>query len=194
MASITPRARVIEDSVHLEKNISTYLCLLLGIDLKTTKLFKSEAMSFDVKLNLLLELNYFDKLKREKFRRFSEIRNKFAHLADVITFTDCYERLGGIENHFKRWYPSAAIKKSGEDLNKEYYNLLKTDLFEDITDFTEYFDSTKKKELEVKEKAERYSLILKEMNKLAKTGTEQRRIFQYIKRRVQETMRNSFEY
>ncbi|SFH46387.1 hypothetical protein [Pedobacter insulae] len=191
MATITARARVIEDSVHLEKNISTYLCLLLGIDIKTTKLFRSESMSFDVKLNLLLELKYFDKLKREKFKRFSEIRNKFAHLADVITFSDCYQRLDGILNHFKRWYPEIALKKNGEELNKEYYNQLKADLFNDITHFSDYFESSRKKQLDIAEKAKKYSLLLKAMNELAKKGTEQRMIFDYIKRRVQETFRNS---
>nr|WP_315422983.1 hypothetical protein [uncultured Pedobacter sp.] len=189
----TARSRVIEDSVHIEKNISIYLCLLLDIDYKKTKVLKSEAMSFEVKLNLLLELNYFDRLKREKFKRFTEIRNKFAHLADVITYTDCFEKLNGIMNHFRKWYPDAALKKDGEELHREYYNLLKVDLFDDITDFTKYFETTKKKELAIKAKAAKYNLILHEMNNLAKTGTEQRKIFQYIKRQVQAEYFDAFE-
>ena len=142
-------------------------------------------------LNQIKMEKYFDKLKREKFKRFSEIRNKFAHLADVISFSDCYERLDGILSHFKKWYPEAALKKSGEELNKEYYNQLKSDLFNDITHFSEYFEATRKKQIDTVEKAKKYSLLLKAMNELAKKGTEQRTIFDYIKRRVQETYRNS---
>ena len=185
MANITPRARVMEDSVHIEKNVSLYLCMLLEIDFNSSKLFKSEGMSFEVKLNLLLELNYFNKLKREKFRKFSEIRNKFAHLADVITFSDCFQRLSGTENILAKWYPNIKGLKTGEDLNKEFYLLLKTELFEDIIDFTAYFDATMAKNLTLKAKAAKYDLLLKEMNALAKKGSEQRKIFEYIKGRVQ---------
>ena len=98
---------MIEAAVHLEANITLYLCTYLNIDPKKTKLFgfKSGCLSFDSKLEMLLELNYLTSDKREKFRKFSEIRNKFAHISTILNFTDCYLAITGVTNKLSNWYP-----------------------------------------------------------------------------------------
>lgn len=145
-SSISPRAKVIEAAVHLEANITLYLCAYLNIDHKKSVLFgfKRGSLSFDNKLEMLLELNYLNLEKREKFRKFSEIRNKFAHVSTILNFTDCYAAISGAENKLSSWY---APKKSLtiEEKNRELFNHLTGELFDDLVNFQTISDKADEK-------------------------------------------------
>jgi len=92
----TPRSLVIELSVSHEEFVNLILAKLLGIKPEESKSFgtTSQALSFNAKTNLLLDLKYLDKIEIEKFQIFMEIRNKFAHLSAVDTFEKCFALTG----------------------------------------------------------------------------------------------------
>lgn len=95
----TPRGLVINLSVRQEETVNTILAKLLGINKDDSKSFgtSSQALSFNAKINLLLDLNYLDSIQREKFQLFMEIRNKFAHIHKVDTFEKCFELTGNYQ-------------------------------------------------------------------------------------------------
>jgi hypothetical protein len=92
----TPRSLVIELSVKQEALINEIISKLLGIDSNESRSFgtTSQALSFNSKANLLLDLKQLDKFQVEKYKIFMEIRNKFAHVNSVDTFEKCFKLLG----------------------------------------------------------------------------------------------------
>jgi len=112
-----PRSIVIELSVKTEEAINIVLAKLLEIVPEQSKSFgtSNQALSFNSKANLLLDLNQLDKLQREKFQIFMEIRNKFAHLHSVDTFEKCFA-LTGNYNKLKKIFK---ITKDGKSLEED---------------------------------------------------------------------------
>jgi hypothetical protein len=113
----TPRALVIELSVKTEEAVNQVLAKLLGIQPEQSKSFgsSSQALSFNAKANLLLDLNQLDKIQREKFQIFMEIRNKFAHLSAVDSFEKCFAQTG----NYKRLKKLFDVDEDGESLEKD---------------------------------------------------------------------------
>lgn len=89
----TTRAIVIEKSVELEELISLLLCHLLDINKENSISFgtKSFALSFNSKINLLHDLNFLSIELKKNLELFAEIRNKFAHVLSVDSFTNCFD-------------------------------------------------------------------------------------------------------
>jgi hypothetical protein len=136
------RLQVIEEAIRVEEMIAHNICVVIGIEPGSSKLFGHSAGSlpFNVKINLLQEVQYFDKETKDKFARFAEIRNKFAHVSSVINYTSCFERLDGILKNLKHWYP----KNKREDFDTDeryyfgfYYSLL-NDVFFEVSRFNQY--------------------------------------------------------
>ncbi|MCW3110875.1 MAG: hypothetical protein JWQ09_5381 [Segetibacter sp.] len=92
---MTARGEIMEYSVIFEEQSSFLLHKMLDIDLETSRSFgtTSQALSFNTKMNLLLDMKFIAKTTREKFQMFMEIRNKFAHLAEVDTYEKCFKLL-----------------------------------------------------------------------------------------------------
>lgn len=113
----TPRALVIELSVKTEEAVNQVLAKLLGIQPEQSKSFgtSSQALSFNAKANLLLDLNQLDKIQREKFQIFMEIRNKFAHLSAVDSFEKCFAQTG----NYKRLKKLFDVDEDGESLEED---------------------------------------------------------------------------
>lgn len=80
---------VVEYATLLEEISSYCLCELLDIDQNESISFsyKSQALSFNSKINLISDIAGTDKLIKSKFQIFSEIRNKFAHVFSISSFT-----------------------------------------------------------------------------------------------------------
>lgn len=87
------RSRVIEKSVELEELISLLLSNLLDIEKENSISFgtTSFALSFNSKINLLHDLNFLPSELKKNLVLFAEIRNKFAHVLSVDSFTMCFE-------------------------------------------------------------------------------------------------------
>ncbi|POY38787.1 hypothetical protein C3L50_11680 [Flavobacterium alvei] len=113
----TPRGLVIELSVKTEEAVNLILSKLLGIKPEESRSFgnSSQALSFNAKANLLLDLNQLDKLQREKFQIFMEIRNKFAHLNSVDTFEKCFALMG----NYQRLKKIFEVDEDGESIEKD---------------------------------------------------------------------------
>ncbi len=115
--NLSPRAFTVEMSVKIEHILNVIMAQLLGVKHEDTKSFgnSSQALSFNSKANLLLDLNYLDKELRLKFQIFIEIRNKFAHLHSVDTFEKCFKQT----NNYKQLKKLFGIDEEGESLEKD---------------------------------------------------------------------------
>lgn len=114
---IPPRTFVVEMSVKIEHFLNTIICQLLGVNHEESKSFgnSSQALSFNSKANLLLDLNYLDKVQIKKFQIFLEVRNKFAHIYSVDTFEKCFV-LTKNYNQLKKLYE---IDEEGDNLEED---------------------------------------------------------------------------
>jgi|GEM_PF-3172087 len=108
----TTRAIVIEKAVGFEESISQLLSLLLEIDKDKSMSFgnKNMALSFNSKINLLVDLKFIPKEVSADFQMFAEIRNKFAHVAYVDSFVKCFELIPNSRNNF--------LKKKSDDISQ----------------------------------------------------------------------------
>lgn len=97
------RGIVIEATVGIESIISDLLTRMLKIELKESKLlgFKSSALSFNAKSGLLQELNSTPKDISDALDIVMRIRNKFAHVQEVTSFTVYFEKYGTKEDKSK---------------------------------------------------------------------------------------------
>ncbi len=115
--NLSPRAFTVEMSVKIEHILNVIMAQLLAVKHEDTKSFgnSSQALSFNAKANLLLDLNYLNKEQRLKFQIFMEIRNKFAHIHSVDTFEKCFEQTNSY-NQLKKLF---GIDQEGECLEKD---------------------------------------------------------------------------
>lgn len=107
----TTRAKVIEKAVGFEELISQLLSLLLEVDKNESKSFgnKNIALSFNAKINLLIDLKFIPKEISKDFQLFAEMINKFAHVIYVDSFVKWFELIE------KRDY---FLKKATDDLSR----------------------------------------------------------------------------
>lgn len=87
------RSKVIEKSVQLEELMSLLLSNFLDIKKEESISFgtKSFALSFNSKINLLSDMKILPLELKQNLILFAEIRNKFAHVLYVDSFTKCFE-------------------------------------------------------------------------------------------------------
>lgn len=115
--NLPSRAFVVEMSVKIEHILNLIMAQLLGVKHEETRSFgnSSQALSFNAKANLLLDLNYLDKEHGQKFQIFMEIRNKFAHVYSVDTFEKCFAQTKNY-NQLKKLF---GIDEDGESKEKD---------------------------------------------------------------------------
>lgn len=162
----TPRGLVIELSVKQEYAVNLILSKLLGIKSEDSRSFgtSSHALSFNSKANLLLDLKQLDKIQREKFQIFMEIRNRFAHINSVDTFEKCFALTG----NYQRLKKIFEIDEDGESLEKDMetmFCVLSMDITNSLAKINESISSdmairyTQRRWTEaIKEKREEYKI------------------------------------
>ena len=136
--NFTSRAFVMELSVKQEHAVNLILAKLLNINAYVSRSFgtSSHALSFNAKVNLLLDLKIFDKLQREKFQIFMEVRNKFAHINHVDTFEKCFAILG----NYKRLKFIFGVDSDGNSLEMDMqtmFSVLSMDMTLSLTKINE---------------------------------------------------------
>lgn len=121
------RHHVIDISVQLENNVSQFICLILKIDVATSKSFgnKSSSLSFNSKINLLIDIGVLEKNQAEKFTLFMQIRNQFAHNLNADSFENCLKETKDLENRLKKLYPDNSKFSSSIRSNMYFNSLLK---------------------------------------------------------------------
>lgn len=107
------RSVVLYFSLELELTLSTLLCTLLKIDIDKSKSFgdSREALGFNQKVTLLLDLDAFDSTDKETLRVFMELRNKFMHVKQIDTYESVINRTKKLK-FLKDKYPD--LFKNGE--------------------------------------------------------------------------------
>lgn len=124
------KLKVLKSSLRLEKTASYSLAFILGInDPENSKSLgnKTSSLSFNQKLNLLLDSGSITKTDKLKLEIFMEVRNQFMHNLDVYSFKEVFQLLEGREKKLKKIYPiffsdSIDIEKSFEECITKIYS------------------------------------------------------------------------
>jgi hypothetical protein len=106
---VRTRITVLQAALMVEYFSTFFLAALLGIeDFRKTKTFAgSSALSFNAKINMLIDIEAIDAENRKVFQRFMEIRNVFMHDLSAKTYKDCVDRIEGAETFLlKRYTPN----------------------------------------------------------------------------------------
>lgn len=102
------RTKILEYSLIVENWTSIFLSTLLDIpDYKQTKSLgnKSGNLSFNQKIDLLIDIQALDKKEKKKFLIFMSIRNQFMHNFDANTYENCFSNIDGANNFILKTYP-----------------------------------------------------------------------------------------
>jgi hypothetical protein len=165
----------ISASKFVERFSSAALSLLLGIDLKNSKTLssKSTAFSFKQKLDLLTDINAFDKKDMAKFKTFTEIRNQFAHNFNVQDFESCFSFTTGAENFLKKQYPKISEQdQSHEDYLFALFSTLFTDIINICGGIIETIESKINKETRTSLNEEIYQELIDTIKRHADSNPE----------------------
>lgn len=86
------RTSILNISLFIENKTSSILCALLDIERKESKSFgnTSQALSFNAKVNLLLDLNVLNSDEVKLLNSFMYIRNQFVHNISVSSFVNVF--------------------------------------------------------------------------------------------------------
>ena len=100
---------------------SAFLSVLLGIkDLKNSRVLgnRSGCLSFNQKIDLLIEMGAVSSKDRNKFQAFMEIRNQFMHNISANTYENCYSFMNGTDKFILKTYPQDNTKAREEALRE----------------------------------------------------------------------------
>ena len=106
-----------EKGVAIEAGISGILGFILNIDVASSKSlgYLNSALSFNAKVNLLTDLKFVPKEIARQFQIFAEVRNKFAHVQFVDTYTKCFEIVKDQKKYLLETFTKAAPKEIDEE-------------------------------------------------------------------------------
>jgi len=135
--------------------------------------FKSSSFSFKQKLDLLTDINAFDKKELQKFVTFTEIRNQFAHNFKVKNFETCFSFIDGAENYLRKQFPEITDKeKSHEDFLFELFKKLFNNIFSYCGDILEAIEDKIEKEVGEKVTREMYETLIVDIKSYAEENPE----------------------
>lgn len=118
---IEKRKLILQTSLLVESFTSIFLSRLLEINDRTQTISfsnKSSSMSFNQRLNLLIDIGAIEAKNRNKFLTFMEIRNQFMHNLEAASYEKCFDFIDGKENFILRTYPQDSNKSREEQLEK----------------------------------------------------------------------------
>lgn len=179
---IQKRKHLLLYALYLEGFLSEFLAALLGIkNTESSMSFgnTSKALSFNQKVNLLIDLGALKKEDQNKFITFMELRNQFMHNIHAKTYELCYEYLPkGKDNFVLGRYPQKAnlsrekqLEEASLDLASEIIKLtigvikkINTKISKEVTAdlYKEQFDSLVKS---IYEATEQLDTIADELDK-----------------------------
>lgn len=169
------RGNFLKYSLLNESLTSLFLAQLLGIensyDSKTLG-FKSGSLSFNQKVDLLMDLQVLDADAKTKFQTFMEIRNQLVHNLSASTYEKCFGFLAGKDNWILKKYPQAS------SLSKE--DALKNASISLAEDVTELVKSIIKSLQEKREKENQIGALNRKIEAHTKTVVEIQKIVELI--------------
>lgn len=113
------RNNILGTSLIIEKATSRFIANLLGIKKPENSLtlgFKNSALSFNQKIDLLIDLGALSASDKSKFQLFMELRNKFMHVLEADSFVNCFKLLDGKEAFLFKLYPQYKDKVHEKNL------------------------------------------------------------------------------
>jgi hypothetical protein len=166
---------VVNASKMIEQFASAALSSLLDIDLESSKTLsnKSSAFSFKQKLDLLTDINAFDKRELPKFEKFTEIRNQFAHNFKVQDFETCFSFINGAEKYLRKQFPKITDKeKSHEAFLLELFMDLFFNIISIVGEIIKAIESKIEKEVGERVKREHYETLIMDIKAYAEANPE----------------------
>lgn len=110
---------ILETSLIIEKTTSSFIAEILGIKSPETSLTlgnRSSSLSFNQKIDLLIDLGKLGNSDKNKFQAFMEIRNKFMHVYNANSFKNCFENLKDKGKFLFKIYPEITSTDEEEKL------------------------------------------------------------------------------
>lgn len=104
------RKDILGYSLLLENTTSFFLAALLGIKDSQDSITlgnKSSSLSFNNKIDLLIDIGALDRNTKSKFQTFMEVRNQFMHNGNAKDYVSCYSYISGKQNFVLKNYPQA---------------------------------------------------------------------------------------
>lgn len=121
------KLQILHYSLTLERMASISLGAALDIDdiSKTLSLgSRGESLSFNQKVNLLIDYGAIEKEEKKILEIAMKIRNQFMHNYDCETYTDVLSHLEGVENRLRKIYPNHFKNEDNEkNLNDAIRNV-----------------------------------------------------------------------
>jgi len=120
------RKEILSTSLIVEGFTSAFLSALLGIgDFTNSRTLgnKGGSLSFNQKVDLLIEIGALSKENRSKFQAFMEIRNQFIHNYSATTYEKCFAATDGKAKYILKAYPQANNLSREEQLNAATHEL-----------------------------------------------------------------------
>jgi hypothetical protein len=102
------RNEFLSTALIVESMTSVFLAKLLGIeDYRNSKVLgnKGGTLSFNQKIDLLIEIGALPLASRTKFQTFMELRNQFMHNVEAKTYESCLGFLNGKDVYLLKTYP-----------------------------------------------------------------------------------------
>ena len=118
---IEKREFILTVSLLVENFTSIFLSRLLEIkDYRQTISFgnKSSNLSFNQKINLLIDIGAVPAGQKNKFVTFMEIRNQFMHNLEAKSYETCFDFMDGKDKFVLKTYPQDPKKSREEQLEK----------------------------------------------------------------------------
>lgn len=138
------RREVLEYSLMIESLISFFLSGLLDIpDYKKSKSLgnTSSSLSFNQKVELLIDIQALESKEKSKYIAFMSIRNQFMHNIDADTYENCLKHLKGTDKFLLTTYP----QKTELTLEKQLENATRILAQDVITITVNLLDKVKEK-------------------------------------------------
>tara|TARA_R110002096_G_scaffold277373_2_gene471451 strand:+ start:879 stop:1502 length:624 start_codon:yes stop_codon:yes gene_type:complete len=126
---------ILDCAVFMEEQASNTLGAILGIDYKESESlgYGSASLGFGNKIRLITDLKEVSKEDKRKFQSFMAIRNKFAHIAEIDSFSNYFNLISSSRDqkkNLKKWYPKINYESDDiEGVFKYAFWLLTLDLF-----------------------------------------------------------------
>ena len=151
------RLYILEHTILIEEQISSALGQMLSINWQNSKSFGfgSTSLSFNQKVQIIQDIQGFEKIEIQKLSDVMSIRNKFAHVKSIETFADFFQTGGNgkiVKNNLDKWYGEFIVESEDEEAKyKRYFFLLATEIVLIISlriVFNGYIENSKKREIE----------------------------------------------
>lgn len=122
------RTEILQYSLILENVTSIFLASILGIENhEATKSFgnKNGSLSYNQKIDLLIDLGSLSNDEKSKFQTFMEVRNQFTHNYKANNYESCYSYMEGKEKFILKHYPQKDNLSTEEKLHTATIELAK---------------------------------------------------------------------